>query len=69
MNMSFTITKYNKDMIEALCEVTNVPKSRYINAALEEYLEDQLDLLRAVEVMANTKKEDITEYRREDYGV
>jgi predicted DNA-binding protein len=65
--MSFSVTKYNKEMIDTLCKITDVPKSRYINAALEEYLEDQLDLLRAVEVMANTRKEDITEFKYEDY--
>jgi predicted DNA-binding protein len=44
-----------------------VPKSRYINAALEEYLEDQIDLLRAAEIMANTRKEDLTEFNYDDY--
>jgi predicted DNA-binding protein len=65
--LSIRLNKKNEVFLNELSLKLKKPKAFFINEALDEYLEDQLDYVEACEILANANKEDILPFNAKDF--
>ena len=69
--LSVRLSEKNERCLSILAAKMSMPKSKFINEALEEYLDDKLDYLAACEILDNSKPEDRIPWEsvKEQYGI